>query len=664
VLEDREQVAWRILWDAALCGALGVASGFALFVLSWEEKTTIAGFLLILFILALFASTLEYVRNVISGEEHNFSLPRSVIGLFIVAVFELFVTAVHALLEADEKGRIEIGTAVLGPTLANTSGAFANLMAMALVWVVMGAALGALLSFAIRLPDQKLPFADWSGKGFGALVGVLTGTIGAPMAVVAYIILARLVAEFGWMLSRPRDWAENATNLAHSLPSHPYLWPLRIVLMGAATIGDHIHGAWGPIAATAIVIAITIGVFLVTEEKDRGWISYSVAATPVVLLGAPLLGTSLADNLKQVGILVVLIAVIWGIPGLLLGSLIPYLRKPSEHRRLWAIFAWLTACALVLVVSLNGIYLIAVLLVLTGVAFWKGMTLEEYWPLVALSLAASVLTITRISQQATFFHVQDLSRSLVSEPLAKAKPPKKSFSGLGLRTDRLTFPTMENFALHGLATRKQSSLSLGLDPLTTFTSREEWEKLAAERLAAGKHLLNETEDVSHRAREQIEENRKLGRDLAQMGIKQMPDLGKVQTAIEELLATLPKDANALAAEQERCKKVADQTVFPTHIFLRDWRPDPEQAAKRGELSLMLSSLAEREHELRDARQALEDMNIVVTTKLRDLKVELTQRFELCMNGSLGFWIPLGLLAGWTRAKVSLDGDAGHPERQQ
>jgi hypothetical protein len=28
-----------------------------------------------------------------------------------------------------------------------------------------------------------------------------------------------------------------------------------------------------------------------------------------------------------------------------------------------------------------------------------------------------------------------------------------------------------------------------------------------------------------------------------------------------------------------------------------------------------------------------------------MKDELTQRFELCMNGSLEFWISLGLLAG-------------------
>ena len=35
-------------------------------------------------------------------------------------------------------------------------------------------------------------------------------------------------------------------------------------------------------------------------------------------------------------------------------------------------------------------------------------------------------------------------------------------------------------------------------------------------------------------------------------------------------------------------------------------------------------------------------------RLTQLRDRLAQQFELCLTGSFGFWVTLGLLAGWSR----------------
>jgi hypothetical protein len=63
---------------------------------------------------------------------------------------------------------------------------------------------------------------------------------------------------------------------------------------------------------------------------------------------------------------------------------------------------------------------------------------------------------------------------------------------------------------------------------------------------------------------------------------------------------------------------------------------------------MIQSLTQSQTEMIKATEALAKASVNLQGKLTNMKSKLAQRFELCLNGSLGFWISLGLLAGWSR----------------
>src|SRR5579872_1074092 len=143
-------IALKTVGLSAATGVMGVATGFALFIMTWEESFGVLQLLLILAALGLFVSTFDYIRDVIEGNEHQLRASQVVTRLLLVATFELFVLAVDSALTSDWRALSEeIGTPVLGITLANRAGAVPNLIAMIALWVLIGAALGAGLAFAI-----------------------------------------------------------------------------------------------------------------------------------------------------------------------------------------------------------------------------------------------------------------------------------------------------------------------------------------------------------------------------------------------------------------------------------------------------------------------------------------------------------------------------------
>jgi len=576
---------------------------------------------------------------VIDGHDQPISMSRGVVGLLVAAIFEMFIMAIHNLFTAGIEDRWNIGTAVLGPVLAQQSGAKFNIMAMVLLWLTMGAALGAGLSLAIRPPAvPAAPDKHRRGdKGFGALIGLLTGAVGAPLAVVAYIFLSRLTAEAAWMLDKPEEWAQNVGNLYDRLPSFILVWPLKLAVGIAWQIGQHIHGPWGPVVAIVGVIAITAGLLAGTEEKDRNWIHYSAMAAPIVMLGAPLLGTSLSRDLRTVGTLFLLVAVVWGVPGLLLGTVVPYLRKPSENRKVWALVAWLTASALVLFVRLEGFYVVAGLLALSGFAFWKGIPIDEYWPIMALCLAAFVLTVTRISQSANFFYIQDLSRVLVSEPLARVSPkanPDPEWASLEASLQRFSHQA-------------------------NFTTVEAWMAAANTRLDVGNRLLAATAPVSSQLSKQAEEDGQLTAQLSGPGMKGLKEVTKALSLRDTKLEDARKQVDSLVSEQKACRELLGRVLSryelsPHFDPNQSLEPTAAEKMKRQDIEALIGSLAAREQELRAGWALRDDAEQKLQGKLLDLNGELAQRFELCLNGSLGFWIPMGLLAGWARVRGSAE----------
>ena len=66
------------------------------------------------------------------------------------------------------------------------------------------------------------------------------------------------------------------------------------------------------------------------------------------------------------------------------------------------------------------------------------------------------------------------------------------------------------------------------------------------------------------------------------------------------------------------------------------------------LDAMIHGLTQSQTEMIKATEVLAKASVNLQGKLTNMKAKLAHRFELCLNGSLGFWISLGLLAGWSR----------------
>lgn len=637
--DDGTRRALQIIGVSAAMGVVGVVTGFALFIMTWEESFSIAQLVLILAALGLFVSMFEYVRDIIDGEEHQFRPSRIAARLLLAATFELFVLAMDAALTTDWNalGK-EIGTPVLGITLANRAGAVPNLFAMIALWVLIGSALGGGLALAISGLDGR-PRAAKNGWR----IGLVTGAVAAPLLVVAYILAARLVSEFRWMLAKPGEWTQNLDNLYKWIT----FWPLRAILYLPLQVGLMFHNSvWGPILFAAALLVIVV----VVLTMDNSW-GLLAAAAVVIVFGAPLLGPSLYSDTANAARLVLLVAIVWGVPGLLLGIAVPYLRRPSESRRVWGAAAWAAAASMVAFVALlqlNGwLLLLAPALIATGVMFWRGLPVEEYWPVIALCVGIIVLGMTQVTQSAHLLNIQTLSGSLVNEPLSRVSPPHDT------RIPDLSSRYLDQFLTPGV-----NPLGTFLQPSFPFQAQmptlQTWlDDVGREASKVQRLLDNESRQPPVlRIRDQAVLDTRLAGELATGTRTLMSQVADAQSDTENLtggaqdrLAAISSEIDALTALRRREAAVS----LPLSQVLFGILP-PEKTRAERSLEAMLQDLNERKSELTDATTALRTAYAGLQARLAIVKVALAQHFERCLNGALGFWVSLGLLAGWSRYK--------------
>jgi hypothetical protein len=352
--------------------------------------------------------------------------------------------------------------------------------------------------------------------------------------VVAYIIVARLATEFVWMLSKPEDWLQNLQNLYRVVPIE--LWPVRLIVflplqigLKFLQIGLKFHsGIWGPIL---FVLALLFVLSMALSEKNY-WLFWWGLVTVVIVFGAPLVVRSPDEN---VGYLLLLVAIVWSIPSLLLGWAVPYLRRPSEYPKIWALVAWLAAASLILVILFIQAnwwtLLLTPLLFATGLFFWRRVPIEDYWPLIALSIAILVLGATQLAQEARFVNIQGLSGALVSEPLAKVSPPQEKRTPDYLITlPKLPFAGLPSWFFKGY----QGSPYPAPTPFVRELTFYDWLDAISRQEDTVRRLAHSQPTVAE-LRKQAADEEQRGETLASLTRKDVPQTTVAQSNAENLL---------------------------------------------------------------------------------------------------------------------------------
>ena len=609
----------NVVRDCAMTGAIGVIMGFAVFVLLWQDESEPLWFAMILVVVALFASAFEYIRDTIEGESHDSSVSRIVIRLFLVAIFELFITALHTTLTSRPEALAEIGTVILGPKLSGASGSMVNLVVFALMWVVIGALLASGLAFAIVQRSSSLAKR--------ALYGALVGAVAAPILTIAYVVAMRLLSEFVWVFRDPGGWAKYVYSLYEST-----IWSkfgaLEPILKALIWLVWFAGSRIGPLVTILVLLSIAAGALY--WYRDKSW---PVVLLALLVIGIPVTFPASSSGLLRVGSLLLLVALVWGIPGALLGAVLPYLREPSGKRRFWAVMAWCAAACLVLFtfpLHAGWTLMVAAPLALAGIFFWRGTSVELFWPVVALTLATLLLGATQLVRNAKFLYIQELSSVVIGESLTKVAP--------GAAVDETTLAAGIESAARERRAERDLSTELMSNPA-------EWVHVAAARRLKAGADLDQAAAALRKIAETITQDGDAVRPDAGLTVKITAKLLAASHDAESLAATAQSADEALVEDDDTLKGLLQQRA----VALR--RPGWNGRAVGAEVAFSATTqraLDDSKRSLESELKSLQSVQDAVADRITTLRDAVAQRFELCVVGSVGFWIPLGLLAGWSR----------------
>jgi hypothetical protein len=182
----------------AFTGAWGVLTGFAIFVLLHASRdVTPRTFWLGLAVAVVASFVVESLRESVRGRT-GLGTPRSTrvaqgLGtILMLAVFELFVLAAHRAADLFSHPREveELRNAILGPVLEDAAGATRDLLVMAGLWILAGAAVGAVLGALAVRPGRG---AGMRRELRAGAVGALAGGNAAPLAVGGDIMRWRVI---------------------------------------------------------------------------------------------------------------------------------------------------------------------------------------------------------------------------------------------------------------------------------------------------------------------------------------------------------------------------------------------------------------------------------------------------------------------------------------
>jgi len=667
---------------AALVGAWGVLNGFAVYILwtAHDPQQTRWSFALGLAGSALAAWVIETLRERLRPPEHEAheaheahsddeahdeddepsatssertGIARFLLTLISLATFELFIAAIDHSMEVfrDPLARHELRERLLGPALFGTAGTTRDLIALAVMWIVAGAAVSGAVALVVLLPRRK-PIAERSRDGL--LSGIGAGAIAAPVLVLLYVLTVRVALAFGLALFHPHEWQQHLDLLAPAGPrSDLILSPVLFAYDTAFTvIGPLFTSGWtGKLAAVAIFGALcAIGV-----RFKRWWPFGAAVAALAVAVVAPL-SRDFAELLQ----LPLYAAVVWIVPGAILGAMAPLLENPSQRASLWASVS-VGIGAIVMIVTFvahqnTGFLVVGAAIAAAGTILLRRDDLEVVWPYlaIAVSLATSSATALALHASASFHsvltdvaHINALPANLGEDPNHLIARLKTSRTSVAITLDAMRKPTLD--WRHPFPDDRPDTIADLENP--------EWraanalyglrQRAPAERYA----LLDEAARAVRTDRDRaIEREREYERSL----VAREPRAVQATIASKTLLGfttPLERVSNAQLAERLRRDDVAFlRPAAPADTFgpagIR-WhaigRAEEAMAETTADVTATDAAIAaERAVADADERHA----EIVAREMTAYAKSDDPEKLEVAMAGSVAFWMTVALLGAW------------------
>ena len=432
--DARHEVRAARRFTVAICaftGAWGVLTGFAIFILLHTSRDVAPRTFWLGLAAAVAASfVVESLRESVRGRSGpatplSTRIAQGLGTILVLAVFELFVLAAHHAADLFSHPReVEaLRNAILGPVLEDAAGATRDLLVMAGLWILAGAAVGGVLGALAVRPGRGPGLRRELRAG---AIGALVGATAAPLAVVGYILLWRVVLAlrlaFFDRSALTRRLAAFVDPTSVGVYDAPATW-----LGGALRLVARISGAWMSFPALGLAVGVALAAALVVGLRWKRWWPLLV----LVALLLPGIAAPLLRDARDLLRLPFMAAVVWIAPATVLGLAAPLLERPAERSRWWSSIAAVLGItvALITVVRLHDARYLLLALALFGVAALLAPrgSIEEFWPALALCLAilATGASFVVVHLTASFHEVlAGVSRvnALPAEPESSWRP--------------------------------------------------------------------------------------------------------------------------------------------------------------------------------------------------------------------------------------------------
>ena len=641
----------RFLAVSALCGALGVLSGYAIF-LTWLQVIQAVPkdheplrFCLTLLLTAIISYIIEWIRELIrEGRIEHAAHPffRTMGTFVIVMLFELFITGFHVSSGLKPDALRTAAAQLLG---ADAPASTWTLIFTAALWIVVGALLAAWLSRGVH--DSAGTTLQRIGRASG--IGLGGGVIVAPLIMGLYIVAGRCVVALGYVfqdfggggasgglttisdlwsnifLSQNSGWMVITNTLAFLVTL-----PFNLLVLAAH------HNVWIFMALFLPMAAFAIGypIWRRRSKPMRRELRIALGFVWIVCLVHTLSPFAVAlfrvlgqlahhDPLWNLLKIIALAALLWGVPGALLGGLTPLLRRVATHTRNWAFVGYGAAALLVvatLIVHAWWALVPAAAALAVGYMFQRGAPVSEYWPFAALCVAAGICGATSIAQHATF--AGEVGKLHYIDSMRPAAPSEPGLAYLLISYNQLS-PTEKS--------RLRSTSYAGLDYVRTDSGSF---ALVTERGIDAQTLKLVLQIVNSPELRKLVDDASRGPHPAAMA-------AEARTAMEGVAPSSAIDAAVAAVApgtaSESAASPAPEATPPTPA--PEAAPPaapapaaPAPAAKSAANSATTSSSADS-GQLNPANSNDQD--------------RIAEALELSISGSVGFWVAVGLLACWS-----------------
>jgi hypothetical protein len=403
-------------WIAGICaftGLWGILTGFAVFILiRTGDFANPLTFVLGLCVAAAASFVVETLRESVRGEITVRPTRRlgPVLGTIVtLIVFELFILAVHNAVDifGDADRVRDLRDALLGPVANANGNATIDLIVLAAIWLASGSIVGLALGLFILREKGARSFRERTVRG--GLAGVAAAVVAAPALVFAYVLVWRLCLAVRLAFTDQATLAAHYSNIIVRLGESHVAGPGLLMLYAGIFVVFGFLELWlwslvGKIVVIGLIVACIVIGKRAHEWRPLGVVLAGCAAGVI----APLF-VDVGDVFR----LALLAAVVWFVPGLVLGLATPMLEEPSDRARFWSTIA-ATLGAIVAALTIlrwhelasRNVLLVALALAFFGVAllFTRFRDLREFWPALALCLAtiAASLTFLLVSLTASF----------------------------------------------------------------------------------------------------------------------------------------------------------------------------------------------------------------------------------------------------------------------